>query len=104
MRLTMQEESNRMGLMRLRIDGVWSVRDFRDLLITTETVYNTLDSPILLGDFVRAEADKNDQLRDGEKYSEREWYWTGIYWGSEEVAYRGREFSEVRRQIESWEP
>jgi hypothetical protein len=95
MRLTMQEESNRMGLMRLQIDGAWSVRDFRDLLITTETVYNTLDSAILLGDFVRAESDKNDQIRNGEK-SEREWYWTGIYWGSEEVG-------EIRRQIESWE-
>jgi hypothetical protein len=103
MRLTMQEESNRMGLMRLRIDGAWSVRDFRELLMTTENVYNDLDSAILLGDFVRAESERNDKLEEADRYSDREWYWTGIYRGGEEVAYRGRNFQETRRQIEPWE-
>jgi len=103
MRLTMSEESNRMGLMRLQIDGPWSVRDFRDLLQNTETVYNALDSVTLLGDFVRAESERNNALVATEKYSEWERYWTGLYWGDGEEVYIPNFMPERRRRFESWE-
>lgn len=96
MQPNLPEEPNHTGVMMLRIDGFWSVREFRELLASTEDVYNRVAKTTLLGDFVREENRRN---RGSERKSEADWSWSALYYGGER--FRSPNVAEFRQ--EPWE-
>jgi hypothetical protein len=90
------EESIALGAIRLGISGSWSVREFKDMLSSLDDVYQRVAGTMLLGDLVREEARRNENLDEKERYDEISYGWSNTYYG--------RRFLDERRRDAVFQP
>jgi hypothetical protein len=84
------ENSVRLGALRLEIDGTWSVEEFQELLLTINDVYRRVATTEMLGELVREEQRRNEDLTRQEHREDQDWTWQSLYYGSQR--YFEREF------------
>jgi hypothetical protein len=77
-----------MASLRLSVDGSWSVREFQELLLTIDRLYDRITTATTLGQLVVEEGRRNESLNENKRYQDVDYTWGTLYYGPR---YYGRE-------------